>query len=253
MTYLSFLVYFLLFPISILSIWMFFSKYGPKRPFIGAITLLCGLAFFYTTPWDNYLVATEVWWYGSDRIIGTIGYVPIEEYCFFFLQTIMTGLWSFAVYSLLGYKETSIKIGKKPFVIMTFLVLEAFGIYALTQEPTRYLGLIISWSLPIIFLQLWFGLEILKKNIKLFMITLLPPTIYLWAADTFAIGEGIWAISKNYTVGIEPFGLPIEEAIFFLVTNIMVSQGMILFVGGREEAFKFIASFFNKVIIKERG
>ncbi len=58
-----------------------------------AIPIVCLIAFTYTTPWDNYLVAQEVWWYGANRVVGTIGYVPVEEYMFFVLQPILTGLF----------------------------------------------------------------------------------------------------------------------------------------------------------------
>jgi len=32
-------------------------------------------------------------YYGMGRVVGTIGYVPVEEYLFFLLQPILTGLW----------------------------------------------------------------------------------------------------------------------------------------------------------------
>ena len=42
------------------------------------------IAVVYTTPWDNYLVATRVWWYDVNLVTGyVIGWVPIEEYTFF--------------------------------------------------------------------------------------------------------------------------------------------------------------------------
>ena len=46
--------------------------------------------------------------------------------------------------------------------------------------------------------------------------------------DRLAIGLGIWEISPQYTTGWHLFGLPIEEAVFFLITNLMVVQGLAL-------------------------
>ena len=61
-------------------------------------SLLVLIAVAYTTPWDNYLVATNVWWYDESLVTGLkLGWVPIEEYTFFVLQTLMTGLWTLAV------------------------------------------------------------------------------------------------------------------------------------------------------------
>ncbi len=52
------------------------------------------VAVIYTTPWDNYLVATAVWWYDPALVTGiTLGWVPLEEYTFFVLQTLLLGLW----------------------------------------------------------------------------------------------------------------------------------------------------------------
>jgi lycopene cyclase domain-containing protein len=61
-----------------------------------AIGLHVVIALVYTTPWDNYLVATNVWWYDPELVTGiVIGWVPIEEYTFFILQPILGGLWIF--------------------------------------------------------------------------------------------------------------------------------------------------------------
>ena len=49
----------------------------PAAPVIGGHVLL---AVLYTAPWDNYLVATRVWWYDPALVSGIVlGYVPIEE------------------------------------------------------------------------------------------------------------------------------------------------------------------------------
>ena len=55
------------------------------------------------------------------------------------------------------------------------------------------------------------------------------PSLYLWLWDAFAIGDGIWSISAEFTVGVTVGGLPIEEAVFFLLTNVLVVQGVLLF------------------------
>jgi lycopene cyclase domain-containing protein len=55
---------------------------------------LIALCVIYTTPWDNYLVASGVWYYDPKLVLGlTFGYVPAEEYTFFVVQTLMTGFF----------------------------------------------------------------------------------------------------------------------------------------------------------------
>ena len=43
---------------------------------LGALAAHMAIAFVYTTPWDNYLVAREVWGYPPGRVLATIGFVP---------------------------------------------------------------------------------------------------------------------------------------------------------------------------------
>ena len=53
-------------------------------------------------------------------------------------------------------------------------------------------------------------------------------TCYLWIADAIAIRIGVWSISDSHTSGLRVGGLPIEEMVFFLMTNAMVLFGLIL-------------------------
>jgi lycopene cyclase domain-containing protein len=56
------------------------------------------------------------------------------------------------------------------------------------------------------------------------------PTLYLWVADAIAIHLQIWTISDDYSFGFDPFGLPVEEAVFFLMTNLLIVKGILLFL-----------------------
>jgi lycopene cyclase domain-containing protein len=55
------------------------------------------------------------------------------------------------------------------------------------------------------------------------------PTAYLWAIDWLALRNGIWTLAPAYTTGWTLFGLPVEEATFFLATNLFVVQGLLLY------------------------
>ncbi|MEL7363476.1 MAG: lycopene cyclase domain-containing protein, partial [Bacteroidota bacterium] len=96
MTYLGFHAVFTLPLLAALWLW-------PPRPLSAnreaqrALGLIVVIAFVYTTPWDNYLVYREVWGYPPERVVARIGYVPIEEYMFFVLQSLITGLFTLRV------------------------------------------------------------------------------------------------------------------------------------------------------------
>ena len=102
MTYFGFLLRFLVLPIVIfLAITYWDNKNNRSTPGFQngravwiAILVHVILAVVYTTPWDNYLVATGVWYYNPALVTGIVfGYVPIEEYTFFIVETILSGLW----------------------------------------------------------------------------------------------------------------------------------------------------------------
>jgi lycopene cyclase domain-containing protein len=199
-----------------------------------AIPLVCLIAVSYTTPWDNYLVAQEIWWYGPNRVYGTIGHVPIEEYLFFVLQPLFTGLF---LYQYLGRIDVAPKAtSSKPPWVGTALfgglaILGAF-LLGVGHTPATYLSLILIWAPPILAGMWLYDGETLWAYRKTLLITTALPTLYLWVADAIAIRVGIWTISQEYTLGVSPFGLPIEEASFFLFTNLLVVKGILLLLYG---------------------
>jgi len=202
-----------------------------------AIPLVCLIAFSYTTPWDNYLVAHEIWWYDSSRVLGTIGHVPIEEYLFFVLQPLFTGLF---LYQYLGRAEVTPaqSSSKAPWLgTALFGGLAALGAVFLTtgHTPATYLGLTLIWAPPILAGMWLYDGETLWAYRKTLLITTALPTLYLWVADTIAIRSGIWTISSKYTIGASPFGLPLEEATFFLLTNLLVIKGILLLLYGSHQ------------------
>ncbi len=108
MTYFEILLIFILPPLVVLAIFvpadlwrLLLRRERPSSRILlpyWSVALLVLIALVYTTPWDNYLVATYVWWYDPDLVTGlTIGYVPIEEYTFFIVQSLLTGLWTLAI------------------------------------------------------------------------------------------------------------------------------------------------------------
>jgi lycopene cyclase domain-containing protein len=229
MTYAVFLLIFIV-PFIIFGFSKLFKDYPDRvEDVFKGIGFLCFMAMTYTTPWDNYLVANEIWWYGPDRVLGVIGYVPIEEYSFFLLQTVMSGLFFFFVLQKFPTTVT-IRYQLPRFAAsFFFLITTIAGIMMFFNESTRYMGLIVGWASPVMILQWFIGGDIFWQNKKAYLIGILLPTFYLWGADAYAIYDQIWTISPKFTTGIKMGVLPIEEAIFFLMTNMMVVQGLQLF------------------------
>ncbi len=229
MTYLQFLFVFIVPPIVLLAAKRPWGAAGPRS--LRYLLLIAVIAFLYATPWDNYLVWRGVWGYETDRVIGTIGYVPVEEYVFFILQPLMTGLW---LYRLMGRHVPAPALPResRDRLIGTalYLLIAVAGAVFLRSREGTYLGLILVWAAPVLAAQWAYAGNQIIAHRRAAALGILVPTIYLWVADAIAIRLGIWGIADRYTYGIEPFGLPVEEATFFLVTNILVVQGLILFI-----------------------
>lgn len=192
--------------------------------------VLVTIAFVYTTPWDNYLVAQGVWTYPDDRVLATIGHVPVEEYAFFVIQTILTGLgfmWIRAKHFARVPEPASRKV-RVPGVIGFAAVSVAGLLLTLGGGHGLYLGLILVWAGPVLTFMWAVGGEMVWARRRLIAWAVALPTLYLWVADRVAIGLDIWHLTESTRTGIELAGLPLEEALFFLVTNLMIVKGLAL-------------------------
>ncbi len=233
MTYAAFLAFFILPPIAVLLA----IRYAQhrRRPSSGrawAIPATAAIAFLYTTPWDNYLVYRGVWTYGADRVLAVIGYVPVEEYAFFVLQPILAGL---LVRVLLRDRTPETKTPWHNTVhtwIWVLLSVLGWGLLVAGGAKALYLGLILGWAGPVLAGLWWYGgAHMLRLGWPVWT-AIAVSTVYLWVCDRIAIGLGIWNIPPTYSTGWHLLGLPIEEALFFLITVMLSVLGTLLFAHG---------------------
>ena len=242
MTYFSFLLRFVFIPILILLVVTFWNerrrKDTPgfqKKLVWQMIFVLVALALIYTTPWDNYLVASRVWGYNPALVTGIVfGYVPVEEYTFFVVETILSGLWWwFLVRHIKLPGLENFQRAPRLVYLSTCLLSTAwlFFTYQFFFGPDswNYLGIIFFWALPAIFPQLLFGADILWHYRKLVFGTIFPLGLYLSLMDMVALKATTWSISPAQTTGILFFGiLPLEEVAFFFITNVLIGFGLTL-------------------------
>ena len=237
MTYAGFILQFLILPIGVVicGIWLMRKLGHLKTVDLGyhwrGVAILAVIAFIWTTPWDNYLIARGVWDSPSDRIIGRVFYVPIEEYVFFILMPVLNGA---VICCLLDYlPETSstwrvLQRRARAGAAVVAGLLFGGGLYALRHEGGTYLGLILVWLTPPLLIQWLFDpAALVRAKGMVFMGTALP-TIYFGFVDHHAIREGIWVIDKASTTGWGLPHLPLEELLFFMVTSLLLAQGMVL-------------------------
>ena len=204
------------------------------------IAFLISIAFISTLPWDSYLVRRKVWTYPEDAVIGpTLFSVPAEELFFFVIQTYNTTL----LYLILNKPifHPSYLSSAKPRkgaefqwnagqLIFAASFIMGLGLIWSGGEGT-YLGLIIAWAGP--FALLLWSLSsqfLIALPLSSTVVPIAIPTLYLWMVDTLALKRGTWVIESGTKLGIHLWeGLEIEEALFFLVTNVLIVFGLVAF------------------------
>jgi len=205
----------------------------PALPVLGGHVLL---ALLYTSPWDNYLVATRVWWYNPDLVLGiTFGYVPLEEYLFFVGQTLLLGLAFLAAACLSAPPASPFRSRPELRLVFGGLTLGVWlwGIFLVGagRLASTYLGLELAWGMFPLTIQVAFGADILWHYRRPVLWTLLPGTVLLSLADALAIHSGTWTIDPQQSLGLALGGvLPVEEFVFFFLTTSMVVFGVTLMI-----------------------
>ncbi len=92
MTYARFLGLFVVLPLLFL-VWRYRRTFTARS--LAPMGILLVVVYAATSPWDNLAVKWGLWGFDPERIWGIkLGYLPLEEYLFFGLQTLLVGLWA---------------------------------------------------------------------------------------------------------------------------------------------------------------
>jgi len=92
MTYARFLGLFVVLPLLFL-VWRYRRTFTAWS--LAPMGLLLVVVYAATSPWDNLAVKWGLWGFDPERIWGIkLWYLPLEEYLFFGLQTVLVGLWA---------------------------------------------------------------------------------------------------------------------------------------------------------------
>lgn len=217
---------------------LFWLLYRPlsTRGDVRKYVFLVSIAVLYTTPWDNYIIYRKAWQYCSTCVMGTIGLVPVEEYVFFVTQTLLTCfIHSLLTRCLTGLPAVAVRRHKRFPVVTTALVALSLSIGALqtinswNNIKSFYMRAILLWTTPVLiflFTISGFMSRFLHHRILVTLTSIAIPTLYLCIVDTVALRSGTWHINEKSSLELFVWrGLPLEEAVFFLVTNTMVVLG----------------------------
>jgi lycopene cyclase domain-containing protein len=190
------------------------------------IAVLCVVASVWTTPWDNWMVATGVWGYPPEAVLATIGFIPAEEQAFFVYQTCMTGAFLGVLINPrapLAARNLAFRVSVTS-VVLFFMLLG----YFFYQSGCTYLGSMLMWfGLPLA-LQCAWGADQLVTHLRAIVPAIAIPSSLLCYVDTLAVGSGTWYFDASALTGIHVGSLPIEEVVFFVLTNTLIVVGLTL-------------------------
>lgn len=260
LTYAEFLAVFVVVPIAVLALRGPGIHPARRRPAVVGVAVILTLALSYTIPWDNFLISEGVWFYAEGTVLFRIWHMPIEEYSFVVLQSILTALWlyrrplpdvrsqpsadpagpvtpdarpdggqpraRFTLPGLRAFPGPRARVVGAAFWLGTAL---AGVVFVLTWEQTFYIGAILAWATPGLALQWAVGGGYLWRARRRLVLAIGIPTLYLCLIDRLAVGWGLWQFDPTALTGWTVLGLPVEEATFFLMTNALVVHGLILF------------------------
>jgi lycopene cyclase domain-containing protein len=201
------------------------------RPVLGPVAVLAPVALLWTAPWDEHLVRTGVWTYAPDAVVARIGSVPAEEYGFVVLEVLLVAAWAVRVGALppRPVAEGALVPGARSRGALLWLAVTAAGVaLAVAGGSLRYLGLLLLWVGPPMALQRAVAGDLLRARRRSRVLVALPVALWLCAADRLALADGIWAITPASSTGVLLLGLPLEEALFFLLTCALVADGLLL-------------------------
>jgi lycopene cyclase domain-containing protein len=233
MSYLGFLVWFVIAPgiALVASLHQVYRGNTHLRRHWGGTAILALIAIVWTTPWDSAIINHNVWYYGADRVLGTLFSVPIEEYAFMVLMPFLNGsviAWFLLRSGVAPTRWRDRQTGARRALLLGALLLCVAGGLCLRTESGTYLGAILVWFIPPLAIQSCFDPSLLRHHWRGLAAGTLLPAGYLSLADAFAIREGTWTIQAPTRTGIEFAGLPMEEALFFFVISLLIAQGLYL-------------------------
>jgi len=235
MTYLRFHLIFNLPLLVVLAAITGSSPWFPEEGTTAGVVLLAVLLF--TSPWDNLAAKWGIWGFPREKFTVRIGYLPVEEYAFFLLQSVNVMLAMRVLFHFMPQWETgqAVRIGHFRLLCLAVSVLPWLLILVQLRWLRKQMGpsvnyaIHLAWFLPVIYTQwvlapfLFIGHAALLAAVKLACGT------YNTVADLFAVRGGTWYFDEKQITGLKLMGvLPWEEVAFFFLTSLLVAQSYLL-------------------------
>ena len=191
----------------------------------------------FTAPWDNLAARWGIWGFPRERYSARLGYLPVEEYAFFLLQSANVMLavralfrfhpaWMTGMETALGWWTESLLALSVP---AWLLILWQCRRLRRKVGPRVNYALHLGWFLPVIYSQWVLAPSLFRLHAPLLALVTIGFGIYYTIADVVAVRAGVWFFDEKQITGVKLGGiLPWEEIAFFFLTSLLVAQSYLL-------------------------
>jgi lycopene cyclase domain-containing protein len=232
-TYGLFHVLFTLPLLVLLTFWA--APWGWGAPKWLALSAVLAVVMVFTSVWDNYAVARRIWDFAPGRFWRRILWLPVEEYAFFWIQSLQVIFFVDGMLQRWPGVESSAQSLQAALPWCGGLLLGWAGVGLLFHrrwgDGTRghYAWHLLFWFVPILALQWIIGWGILGPRAGFLLAPTLLIGTWLVYADVRAVQHGIWFFDEKQITGHKLLRiLPWEEIAFFYLTSLLVAQTWLL-------------------------
>ena len=195
----------------------------------------------FTTPWDNLAAKWGIWSFPREKYSLRIGYLPVEEYAFFLLQSANIMLAVRALFRFFPDWQTGREVAVERWTLI-FLAASVIP-WLLVAAQLRWLrrkagprvnyAIHLAWFLPVIYAQWILAPPLFGGHAGLLLLVTSAFGIYYTLADLAAVRAGTWFFDEKQIIGAKLVGLlPWEEVAFFFLTSLLVAQSYLLLLPG---------------------
>ena len=178
----------------------------------------------FTAPWDNLAVKWGIWGFPREKYSLRLGYLPLEEYAFFVLQSVNVMLAVRALFHFFPDLQTGLEASPGTVTwlclgaAMVPWAIVATQLYWLHRKagPRVNYAVHLIWFLPVIYAQWVLAPSLFWAHAGLLTLVTAAFGIYYTLADLAAVRAGIWFFDEKQITGVKLAGsLPWEEVAFF--------------------------------------
>jgi len=203
----------------------------------GVFGLVMLAVTIFATPWDNLAVKWGFWNFARGKYSLRLGYLPVEEYAFFLLQSANIMLAVRALFRFFPDWRTGreIGIGEGTLICLAASVIPWAFVAAQLRWLRRKAGprvnyaIHLVWFLPIIYAQWILAPPLFLEHAGLLALVTAVFGVYYTLADLTAVRAGTWFFDEKQITGPKLGGiLPWEEIAFFFLASLLVAQSYLL-------------------------